>query len=110
MRMKATFGSSASPSINVESSIHSPSEEVYIIYSCVVNIPSKVDEKRLIMLRDKYQVPNEVNPCHASLRECCCTPNSLRVGIYEAYLLRGLRLPLNIFARELLHMLGRGPN
>ena len=30
------------------------------------------------------------------------------IGVYEAYLLGGLRLPLNAFARELLTRLGLG--
>lgn len=38
----------------------------------------------------------------------CCTPDSPRVGIYESYLLGGLRLPLNTFARELLYSLSIG--
>ena len=45
-----------------------------------------------------------------TLGEWSCTPNSLGVGIYEAYLLEGLRLPLNAFAREFLHRLEIGPN
>ena len=49
-------------------------------------------------------------PCLATLGDWCCTPNSLGVGIYEAYLLGGLRLLLKAFARELLHRLGIGPN
>ena len=32
------------------------------------------------------------------------------MGIYKAYLLRGARLPLNAFAREILHSLGVGIN
>ena len=39
--------------------------------------------------------------------EWCCQP-CFGVGIYEAYLLGGLRLPLNAFARELLPRLGLG--
>ena len=39
--------------------------------------------------------------------EWCCQPR-FGVGIYEAYLLGGLRLPLNAFARELLTRLGLG--
>ena len=92
------------------SRVPSLSEEVDIIYSCAMNIPSKVDKKGLFMLRDKYQIPDKVNPCLVTLGELCCTPNSFRVGIYEAYLLGGLRLSLNAFAREFLHRLGIGPN
>lgn len=62
------------------------------------------------MLRDKYQIPDEVNPHLATLREWYCTYNSPGVGIYKAYLLGGLRLPLNSFVRELLHRLDIGPN
>ena len=72
-------------------------------------MPSEIDEKRLYSIRGKYQIPGELNPCLAIPGKWCCTPNS-RVGIYEAYLLRGLRLPLNAFAREILHKLGIGPN
>ena len=37
----------------------------------------------------------------------CCNPH-FRIGIYEAYLLGGFRLPLNAFVRELLVRLGLG--
>lgn len=79
------------------------------MYCYTMDIPSKIDEKRLYTLRDKYQIPDKVNPHLAAPGEWCCTPNS-RVVIYEAYLLGGLRLPLNAFARKLLHRLGIGPN
>ena len=67
------------------------------MYCCTMDIPSK------------YQIPDEVNPHLATSDEWCCTLNS-RVGIYEAYLLRGLRLLLDAFARELLPRLSIGPN
>ena len=51
------------------SRVPSPSEEVDIIYSCAMNIPSRVDKKGLFMLRDKYQIPDKVNPCFATLGE-----------------------------------------
>ena len=79
------------------------------MYCYTMDIPSKIDEKRLYTLRDKYQIPDKVNSHLAAPGEWCCTPNS-RVVIYEAYLLGGLRLPLNAFARKLLHRLGFGPN
>jgi len=75
-----------------------------------MDIPSKIDEKRLYTLRGKYQITDEVNPRLATPSEWCCTPNSPGVGIYEAYLLGGLRLALNAFARELLHRLSIGAN
>ena len=43
------------------SRVPSPSEEVDIIYSCAMNIPSRVDKKGLFMLRDKYQIPEKVS-------------------------------------------------
>ena len=67
--------------VGFEPSTPSPNEEVEIIYNCAMNIPSRVDEKRLIMLRDKYQIPDEVNPRLATPGEWCCNPNSPRVGI-----------------------------
>ena len=97
IRKRVAFGSSAGPSTSVQPSIPSPCEEVDIIYNCAVDILSKMGEKRLYMLRDKYQIPNEVNPRLAAPSEWCCTPNSPVVGIYKAYQLWGLRLPLNSF-------------
>ena len=110
MKRRVASRPSVGPSISVQPSIPFPSEMVDIIYSCVVDIPSKIDEKRLYMLRDKYQILDEINPHPAAPSEWCCTSNSLVIGIYKAYLLWGLRLPLNAFARELLHKLGIGPN
>ena len=77
------------------------------MYSCVVGIPSKTDEMRLTALRSWYQIPDDLNPRLAVRGEWCCNPH-FGIGIYEAYLLGGLRLPLNAFARELLTRLGLG--
>ena len=74
------------------------------MYNCAVGIPSKTDERRLA-LRSWYQIPDNLNPRLAVRGEWCC---NLRfgIGVYEAYLLGGLKLPLNAFARELLTRLG----
>lgn len=53
MTKRVASRSSARPSMSVEPSTPSPSEKVDIIYICAINIPSKVDEKRFIMLRDR---------------------------------------------------------
>ena len=79
------------------------------MYCFVVGIPLKIDEKRLYSLRFKYQILDELNPLLIVLGEQCFTPNS-GVSVYEAYLLEGLRLPLNAFDREILHRLGVGLN
>ena len=84
-----------------------PVDEVETVYSYVVGIPSKMDEKRLTTLRSWYQIPDDLNPRLAIRGEWCCYPR-FGIGIYEAYLLGGLRLPLNAFARELLTRLGLG--
>ena len=57
-----------------------------------------------------YQIPKDIHTRLLALGKWCCTPNSPRVSIYKSYLLGGLRLLLNIFARELLHCLGIGLN
>ena len=62
MRKMATFRSSAALSINVQPSTLSLDEEEDTLYCCAMDIPSKIDEKRLYMLRGKYQIPEEVNP------------------------------------------------
>ena len=74
-----------------------------------VGIPSRMDEKKLNSLRGWYQILDDLKPRLATPGEWCCTPN-LGVGIYEAYLLGGLRLPLNAFVGEILYRLGIGIN
>ena len=76
-----------------------------IVYSCVVGVNSKTDEQRLNNLRKWYQIPEELNPRLAIHGEWCCNPH-FGVGVYEAYFLGGLRIPLNTSARELLTKLG----
>ncbi|KAL4595509.1 hypothetical protein ACB092_12G096700 [Castanea dentata] len=97
-------GSKAGPSSAPSST---QKDEVETIYSCVVGIPSKTDERKLTSLRSWYQIPDELNPRLAVRDEWCCQPH-FGIGVYEAYLLGGLRLPLNAFARELLTWLGIG--
>ena len=75
------------------------------MYNCAVGIPSKTDERRLAALRSWYQIPDNLNPRLAVRGEWCCNP-CFGIGVYEAYLLGGLKLPLNAFARELLTRLG----
>ena len=77
------------------------------MYNYAVGIPSKTDERRLTTLRSWYQIPDNLNPRLAFRREWCCNPR-FGISVYEAYLLGGLRLPLNAFARELLTRLGLG--
>ena len=67
----------------------------------------KTNDRKLDLLKKWYQIPDELNPRLAVRGEWCCQPH-FGIGIYEAYLLGGLRLPLNTFARELLTRLGLG--
>ena len=105
LRTKAASRLQAGTSTSVPSSI--ALDEVEAMYSCVVGVHSKTDEKRLTSLRSWYKIPNNLNPRLAVRDEWCCDPR-FGIGVYEAYLLRGLRLPLNAFARELLTRLGLG--
>ena len=109
LRQRTASGSSAGPSTSVPASIPSPSEEEDILYCCAIGIPSRTNKKKLSSFSGWYQIPGDLNPCLAVLSEWCCTPN-LGFGMYKAYLLRGLRLPLNAFVREILHRLGIGIN
>ena len=53
--------SQAGTSSNVPSS--SPLDETKItVYSCAIDIPSKMDEQRLNNIRKWYQIPDELNP------------------------------------------------
>ena len=103
LRTRTASGAGTSTSIHLSP----PLDEVETVYSCVVGIPSKIDEKRLTALRSWYQISDDLNPRLAVRGEWCCQP-CFGIGIYEAYLLGGLRLPLNAFARELLTRLGLG--
>ena len=85
----------------------SPLDEVETVYSCAVGIPSKTSEQRLASLKTWHQIPGDLNPKLVVRGEWCCNPY-FGIGVYEAYLLRGLRLLLNAFARELLVRLGLG--
>ena len=103
LRTKAESGSKAgtsAPSSTVQ-------DEVEIVYSCAIGVVSKTCEKRLDFLKTWYQIPDNLNPRLPMHGEWCCQPR-FGVGIYEAYLLGGLRLPFNAFARELLTRLGLG--
>ena len=105
LRTRAASGSRAGISTSVFSS--TPLNEVETMYSCVVGVPSKTDEMRLTALRSWYQIPDDLNPRLAVRGKWCYNPR-FGIGVYEAYLLGGLRLLLNAFARELLTMLGLG--
>ena len=81
---------------------------------CAVNVSSIIDAEKLHELRGKYQIPENIHtrlptPGEPTPREQCCSPNSPMIGVYEAYLLGGLRFPFNAFAREVLHRLGVAP-
>ena len=105
-QLRKASGSQAGTSSFIPSSVHLDEEEV-TVYSCVVDIPSKMDEQRLKNLREWYQIPDEFNPRLPVRGEWCCNPH-FGIGVYEAYLLGGLRFPLNAFTRELLVRLGLG--
>ena len=82
-------GSLASTSTNAPLSLSSSEEDT--LYSCAVGIPSKTDEKKLTSLTSWYQIPDDLNPRLAVRGEWCSHPR-FGIGIYEAYLLGGLRL------------------
>ena len=105
LRMRAASRSGAGTLTSVPS--FTPLDEVEIVYSCAVGVHFKMDEKRLTSLRSWYQILDNLNPKLAVCGEWCCNP-CFGIGVYEAYLLGGLRLPLNAFARELLTRLGLG--
>ena len=84
-----------------------PDEEDKVVYSCAISVDLKTDNRKIELLKTWYQIPDELNPRLAVRGEWCCQPR-FGIGIYEAYLLGGLRLPLNSFARELLTRLGLG--
>ena len=76
-------------------------EEEEVVYSCAIGVASKKDDRKLVLLKKWYQIPDDLNPRLAVRGEWCCQPH-FGIGIYEAYLLGGLRLPLNAFARNYL--------
>ena len=82
-------------------------DEVEVVYSYAIGVVSKTDNRKLDLLKEWYQIPDELNLRLAVRGEWCCQPH-FGIGIYEAYLLGRLRLPLNTFARELLTRLGLG--
>ena len=83
-------GSQAGTSSNVPLTGPLDEEEV-TVYSCAVEIPSKIDEQRLNNLKIWYQIPNELNPRLPVCGEWCCDSHS-GIGVYEAYLLGGSKV------------------
>ena len=77
------------------------------MYSCAIGVASKTDDRKLVLLKKWYKILDDLNPRLAVRGEWCCQPR-FGIGIYEASLLGGLKLPLNVFARELLTRLGLG--
>ena len=82
-------------------------EEEEVVYSCAIGVASKTDDRKLVLLKKWYQILDDLNPKLVVRGEWCCQPR-FGIRIYEAYLLGGLRLPLNAFAKELLTRLGLG--
>ena len=82
-------------------------EEEEVVYSCAIGVDSKTVDRKIELLKTWYQIPDELNPRLAVRGEWCCQPR-FGIVIYKAYLLGGLRLPLNSFTRELLTRLGLG--
>ena len=103
LRTRSEFGSKAGTS--APSSTVQDKEEV--MYSCAIGVASKTDDRKLVLLKKWYKILDDLNPRLAVRGEWCCQPR-FGIGIYEASLLGGLKLPLNVFARELLTRLGLG--
>ena len=70
LRTKAVSGAGTSTSIPSSP----PSDEVEIVYSCAVGIPSKKNDRKLGLLRKWYQIPNDLNPRLPIRGEWCCHP------------------------------------
>ena len=104
LKTRFEFGSKAGTSAPL-STIQDEKEEV--VYSCAIGVDSKTDNRKIEFLKTWYQIPDELNPRLTVRGEWCCQPR-FGIGIYEAYLLGGLRLPLNSFAMELLTRLDLG--
>ena len=103
LKMKSESGSQA----GTNAPLSTVQDEVEVVYSCAIGIESKTDDRRLDLLKKWYQTPDDLKPRLSVRGEWCCQPH-FGIGIYEAYFLGGLRLPLNAFARELLTRLGIG--
>ena len=103
--LKTRFESGSQAGTSAPSSAVQDEEEV--VYSYAIGVDSKIDDRKIELLKTWYQIPDELNPRLAVRGEWCCQPR-FGIGIYEAYLLGRLRLPLNSFARELLTRLGLG--
>ena len=101
LRTRAESGSKA----GISAPLSTIQDEKEVVYSCAIRVASKTNNRKLVLLKKWYQITNDLNPRLAVRGEWCCQPR-FGIGIYEACLLGGLRLPLNAFARELLSRLG----
>ena len=87
LKMRSESGSQAGTS--APSSI--VQDKVEVVYSCAIGVESKTDDRRLDLLKKWYQIPDNLNPRLAVRGEWCCQPR-FGIGIYEAYLLGGLKI------------------
>ena len=87
--------------------LHFVDDNTRTSYTQDLVLDSSSSEWRLASLRTWYQIPDDLNPRLAVRGEWCCNFH-FRIGVYEAYILGGLRLPFNAFVRELLVRLGLG--
>ena len=47
-------------------------DEVKVVYSCVIGVVSKTDNRKIELLKKWYQIPDELNPRLAIRGEWCC--------------------------------------
>ena len=75
--IRKASGSQAGTSSNISPSIPLSvplDEEEVTVFSCAIDIPSKIDKQRLDNLRAWYQIPDELNPRLPVHGEWCCDP------------------------------------
>ena len=91
LRTKSESGSKA----GMSAPSSTDKDEVEVVYSCAIGVVSKTDDRKIELFKKWYQILDELNPRLAVRGEWCCQPHFV-IGISEAYLLGGLRLPLNL--------------
>ena len=47
-------------------------EEEEVVYSCAIGVASKTDDRKLVLLKKWYQIPDDLNPRLAVCGEWCC--------------------------------------
>ena len=77
LRTRSESGSKAGTS----APLSTDKDVVEVVYSCVIGILSKTDDRKIELLKEWYQIPDELNSRLVVRGEWCCQPRFVEGGV-----------------------------